>query len=403
MKKYQQYRLINQPQLVKVILLTMLLSVLALLLTGCGGDKTSERTKHISKSKEPIKIAVVWPKRTGLRDLYKGAYLAADQINRQGGIKKRVIKIVEVEGYDNVTKGMRSAQEIANNRDILAVIGHYRSYVSFPASVTYQSNGVLMINPGSTNNQLTKQGYKLVFRIIPNNKVMGNALAEYVKKKGYKNIIIYYVNNDYGRQLANAFEKKVTSYGVHVVTRRSFEKGRKLFGPLMRAWSQLHNFDSLFIAADPTETALIVKQARKAGITAPVLGGHRIDSRHFIELAGKASEGIIFFSTFHHNDPSVAAQKFVREYQAQYHEEPNVWAALGYDSVMILADGIKKSKSLDARKIASAITKLRGAPGAAGPYSFDKTGESINVDLTKKVIKDGRFRRVDRVKKQPQW
>jgi len=385
----------------KTILITISCICAVSLLSACSNDKAKERSKHIISSKEPVAIAITWPKRGRLENLYRGATLAAEQVNTKGGVLKRKLKLLEHPGKESVTKSLLDAKEITKNKNVLAVIGHYHPYLSIPTSTLFQFHGIIMIDPATSNKALTNRGYDLVFRLIPNNDKFGFAAARYAKAKGYKKIIIYYVKNDFGRELANAFEKNAFAEGLDIVDRLSYEDGQRDFSNTLEDWKLLHKFDAVFVAGDPTETALIIQQARKLKLMTPFIGSHRLDSDEFIKLAGKEAEGTVFISTYHPDEPNQQTKDFVKGYKARFGKMPDTWAALGYDAVNLLVKAIEASKSIDAKKIANTLKKLKNIPGVAGPYQFNQQGDLVKPKLILKVIKDGKSQRVlsKRIKK----
>src|SRR5690606_24523605 len=115
-----------------------------------------------------------------------GINMAVEEINAAGGVLGRPLLTIKQDDRSDVTQGRLIAQQFADNLDLVAVIGHSDSFVSLPASATYQFAGLLMLSPGSTNPALTMQGFDLVFRNVPTDDDIGRQLATYALTAGYR-------------------------------------------------------------------------------------------------------------------------------------------------------------------------------------------------------------------------
>jgi branched-chain amino acid transport system substrate-binding protein len=97
-----------------------------------------------------------------------------------------------------------------------------------------------------------------------------------------------------------------------------------------------------------------------------VLGGDSLDSPHLAKEAGPDA-GRIFYTTHadisaSSGDPDMTA--FISRYEKKYHETPNAFAALGYDTVNIVAEAIRASpSSTDLRAGLWSVNRYNGLTG----------------------------------------
>src|SRR5205085_50475 len=75
--------------------------------------------------------------------------------------------------------------------------------------------------------------------------------------------------------------------------------------------------DAIYVPGYYTDIGLIARQAREAGITAPLLGGDGWDSEKLYEIGGQAIEGSYFSNHYSIDDPSPRIQEFVAKLQPQ--------------------------------------------------------------------------------------
>lgn len=374
----------------RVIVLLALFTA-SMLLAGCSRDSLSgDRAVMASKNQGDIVIGAAWPFANNDGGLWQGIELAVEELNASGGVNGRQIRIIKKDDEALVTKGMAVAQEFAENPEMVAVIGHRNSYISLPAASIYEKAGLVMLTPASTAPELTQQGYKYVFRSIPSDAEIARQLAIYAASRGLKRITIYYVDDSYGRGLANAFEDSAMETGIDVVDRISYYGNLKGLADLRQKWEAL-GYNAVFVADSAKGGARFIADARRAGITMPFLAGNTMDSPAFYSAAGLAAEGTVVGTVFNPLDIRPEVQKFVQSFKAKYQEEPTQYAAQGYDAVKLLAASVKKAGSTEPVKVAEALRGFKNWPAAAGLHTFDQNGDEKGNMVVKKVIRNGKI------------
>ncbi len=365
------------------------------LLTACGENNfAKKRSRLAKKNKGDIVVGVVWPWAGRWKYLGDGVDLAVEQINQRGGVLGRKITVIKRNDEGSIDRGMQIAYEFSRNINMIAVIGHINSYISIPASGQYSTSGLVMISPGSTKADLTRRNFKNIFRLLPNNEQLGSDLANYAVKKGYKRIIIYYVSNSFGRDLASSFARAAKARGLTIVDRRSYLEDTQNFTAQLSDWKQLYNYDAIFLAGSLPEAALIIKQARQIGVTEPIFASQALDNKELIEIAGKHAEGLVILSAFDMDSKELQVRQFVKAFRKKYGFDPDAPAALGYDAVRLIAYAIKQAGSAEPAKIAKALYGLKSWPGVTGVVVFDSKGDLVGRTLIKRTVTRGKFKKL---------
>jgi len=361
-------------------------------LWSCQSDEvTPERRAEVAeRNTGDIVIGVAWPY-SAKPDLFKeGIELAKEEINAGGGVLGRQIKLVHRDDKANVAVGKQVAQEFAETLEMTAVIGHYNSYISLPAAITYGYYGLLMITPGSTTAKLTRGGYSNVFRTIPSDNEIGDQLAELAAQQGFKRVVIFYQKGQYGIGLANAFELRAEELGIFVPDRFDYDSSMRDYDWILDKL-ELLDFDAIFLAGYSKEAGQIIAQAREKGIQAPFLGGDGLDSPDLVEGQPEAVAGTMVLSVFHPDNPQPAVQKFDKVFQDKYGHLPDAWAAQGYDTLKILAHAIESAGSSSPQKVADSLKKMRNWQGVTGNHSFDGYGNVTDKSLVRKIVRNGQL------------
>ena len=357
-------------------------------------DEHSERTARAVTASGDIVIAAVWPWEARRDIRYRdGLELAVQEINAVGGIRGRSLRLLLRDDKESVDEGRLIAQSLGADTEVVAVIGHLQSYVTVPVAAIYDLSGLLMVAPAATDPQLTAQGYRRVFRATFSDQMVGRSMAEFAAARGYRRMAICYGRDVYGRDLANAFEERAVGAGIRIVGRQSYEIGpatRETFAETLRDWKAL-DIDAIFLAGEVPSGAVFIAEARRAGLTMPVLTGDAMNSPELIRVAGPAAEGTIVASIFHPDEPRANVREFTESFRRQFGVAPDAASALGYDAVKLLAEAMRRAGTVAPDDVARALHAARDWKGVTGPFSFDAAGEPLVRPVVKLVVRNGKL------------
>ncbi len=367
------------------------LVLLLLLLAACNENLAAERADKARNAdvNDPIYVGLGWPISVDRDLLPEAVEMAVEEINQSGGLLDgRQIVIVPKDDLDSAREGRLIAQSFAEDTDVVAVIGHFWSYISIPASALYEFNGILMLTPASTSPALTSRGFEHVFRSITNDNEVGRQMAVYAHDEGFERMVILYVNDSYGRALSNAFENEADKLGIAIIDRRSYRGSERSFRGVLDDWEAL-SFDAILVIGG-AEAATFIRLARENGIREPILAGDGLDTDELWEVAGEAANGVIVVTHFHPDNP-YTEQDFIQRFEERYDTAPDTWAAQGYDAVYLLAHAIETAGSTVPDEIAAALRNTQDWEGVTGPHTFDENGDAIGKPVVLKVMYNGQF------------
>jgi branched-chain amino acid transport system substrate-binding protein len=372
---------------------TLILLSAALLLNGCSdwtNNPRKARAERAQSSSGDIVVGAVWPWQGPKGDLWDGIEIAVKEINASGGVLGRPLRIVKADDQASLAQGRLVAQEFAENRDMVAVIGHLYSFISLSASSIYQSAGQLYITPGATAYKINSQGFDLVFRSIASNRNLGIQLADYMASQGYRRVAILYEKTTNTQALANYFEQRARDLGLTIVDRRRYLQGSEDFSTQINAWKDLYAFDAIFLAARLQEGSNFITQARRLGLKMPIVSGEGLDTPAI--LKNKDAEGVVVPEEISmQGKQSQPYKRFVQLYTASHQRAPGTYPVLGYDAVHLLAHAMREANSVVPDKVADALRATKGWQGAAGEFTFDAKGDIPEKRIGLKMVHDGQF------------
>ncbi|MFL5335404.1 MAG: branched-chain amino acid ABC transporter substrate-binding protein, partial [Geminicoccaceae bacterium] len=274
----------------------------------------------------------------------RGAIYAVDQINRQGGLAGESIKL-EI-GDDACDP--RQAVAVANQMAVAgaaAVIGHYCSGSSIPASAVYNESGILQITPASTNPALTEEaaakGWDNIFRTCGRDDKQGVVAGDYIARhfKG-KTIAVLDDKSAYGKGLADETAKRLHALGITEAWRESYNAGEKDYTALVTRLKQ-SRADLVYIGGYHTEVGLILRQVRDQGFGAQFMSGDANATDELGQIAGPAADGFLF--TFAPDPRKFATAKQAVEDFKKQGFDPEGYTLYTVAAMEVYAEAVRKA------------------------------------------------------------
>jgi branched-chain amino acid transport system substrate-binding protein len=335
------------------------------------------------------------------KDNENGARLAVEEINRQGLTINGKAITLELLGEDDAGDpklGTQVAQKLVDSK-VVAVVGHLNSGVTIPASKIYSEAGIVQISPSSTNPEYTKQGYKTAYRMVGTDAQQGPVLAKFAIEtlKG-KSIAIVDDATQYGKGLADEFEKKIISSGAKIVIHEATNNKATDFKAILTN-IKAKNPDIILFGGMAATGGPFAKQAKELGIKAKIIGGDGICSPTLYELAGDAVENIVCSTVGVPKESLNNSANFLKNYQERFKTEVQIYAPMAYDAVMIIVDAMKRSNSTNAADILKVIPTTNYA-GLSGQITFDEKGDLKESYITLSQFKDKKILTLEVVKMQ---
>jgi len=317
-----------------------------------------------------------------------GALLAADLVNRRGGINGRKIKVISEDDRSDPKDAAAVANKLTNNKEVVAVLGHYNSSCTLAGAPIYNRAKVLELSPGSSAPAVSKAG-PFTARVILTDAAQGDFDAKWmVKDKGHKRIALMYENDDYGVGLKDVMVARIPAYGGEVVAAESYYMGEtKDFNPSITKIRAL-NPDAVFICGLYNEAALIAKQSADVGWKPAFFGTDGIYSPALIALGGPAVEGVRFSGVFCADDPASHVQSYVKEFKAKFNTEAGTFDALGFDAMNWVLAAIEKAGP--SRAAVQAQLRTLKVQGVTGMNAFDEHGD-VKKDPLKLMVRNGKI------------
>lgn len=347
-----------------------------------------------------------------------GAQLAFDHVNAQGGILDggKIVSVIGDSACDPSVAGP-AADKLVNTDQVTGIVGAFCTGATIGAATTAGiPGGVVMISPSASAPAVTTvEDNDLLFRTTPSDAFQGVKLGELLLSKGITDVAVTYVNNDYGKGLADVFVETFTAGGGSVTSNVAHEDGkadyRAELGQLSSGGSQ--NLVVLAYASGSGKT--ILQQAIEGGEFTSFVGGDGMIGDDLLTgLPPDAVNGKIIATRAGAYSGS-SADAYIALATEAGQDPAATYAPQAYDAGFLLALAIQKNGSAAREGLSAALREVASAPGekilpgewskaveliaagtdidyegAGGPLDFDEAGDVDGV-IVELAVENGAF------------
>jgi len=352
-------------------------------LAACGDDKKAAGAKGGATVTIGIAAPLTGPQSHIGKDLENAVRLAAEDANAAKVVIGGKPVHFEVQAEDDQADPKMApvvAQKLADAR-VAAVVGHFNSGTTIPASRIYNDAGIPQISPSATNPKYTEQGFKTAFRVVANDNQQGKVVGEYIARElKSKALAIIDDRTAYGQGVADVVERSAKAAGANVVA-REFTTDRSTDFKAILTKIKGTRPDVIFFGGIDTQAGPMLQQMRGLGIEAQFVGADGIQSTELFKLGGNAVEGTLASFPGLPLDRMPQGKSFGERYRKKWGQDVVLYAPQGYDAFNVFVEAMKKAGSTDPAKFLPELAKI-DYNGITGPIRFDEKGDIKDGPIT---------------------
>jgi len=325
-----------------------------------------------------VKIGAIVSRTGGVssygQSVAKGLDLALEEINAGGGVLGNPLTMIYRDDESSPEKGAEVAEDLIKNEGVRLIIGAVSSRVTESVAEVAQKNSVVLISPSASAPELSNAG-DYVFRNYPSDIIEGTAMAEFAKTNGVRKVVIFAMEDTFGRGLDEVFRRRFESKSRKVLETFFFppETSADFFAPMIDRVRELQP-QGVYIIAYVEQMAALLTQLKESGCTALKMGSGAV-TEDTLALAGEAADNLVYAKPkldIESSDPKVAS--FVTAYTEKYGSSPDVFAAHAYDALYALTMAIEEAEMSHPDSVKLQLLNL-DFEGAAGKTAFDERGD----------------------------
>lgn len=349
----------------------LVLIAVSLLLVACGGGRPQGE----------VVVFVAAPlsgfQANGGQTVVGGVRLAAEEINRRGGLLGYTIKVVALDDESDSEVAVQVAEQVRqaveSGQRVLGVIGHYNSGQTAAAMEIYKDLPIVVITPTASELSLTQRGYTNFFRVNANDAVQAQVDAQFlVEKLQAQRVAVIHNDTEYGVGLGKLLAEEVVRLGAQTAVVIQVKEGQAEYADEIARLQQASP-DAIFYAGYEIEAPYLRAALIDAGVSLPMLASDGAFLSATIDEADGKAEGL-YVSAFAPSPTTAVDERWIKAYQAVEYRNPDTYSINGHAAMTALAEGARRAQSTEGPRVAQALREIE-IDTVIGPVSFDARGD----------------------------
>ncbi len=314
-------------------------------------------------------------------EITKSYQFAISQINDQGGVLKgeKLVGTLADAGCNPQVAG-DAATKLVNVTQVVGVVGPLCSGALMAAtnSATIPA-GVLLISPAATSPEITSlKDNDLVFRTIPSDEYQGQALARTLLERGTKKVAVSYINNDYGKGIAEAFKKEFEAKGGEIAGYEAHEENKSSYRADLAGLAQGGADTLVLLDYGDTSGLTVLREAIENGFFENFVGAEGMKTSAPIKAIG-ADNLKTFMASAPVSSKSEALDIFNKAFTEAGGDINSSYVGPSYDAVFLMALAIEKAGG-DKAKLSESLRAVSNGEGEPiFPGEWKKAKELIDA------------------------
>jgi branched-chain amino acid transport system substrate-binding protein len=327
-----------------------------------------------------------------------GMQLRVDEINEQGGIAGRKLKLlVEDDGYDP-KRAVLAAQKLVNQDKIFLMAGHIGTAHNNAAMPVQFEKNVINFLPITAAREMYEPFHRLKYSFAATYfDQIRMTLPKLVKEKSAKKVCTLYQDDEFGLEVMRGGEAALKTLNMEFGEKTTYKRGATDFSSQV-AKMKAANCDLVVLGTIIRETIGAIAESRKTGFNPVFLGSSASYTDLIHKLGGKAMDGLYATMTSQHpylDEASQPLRFWANKYKTKFNEDPTVFSVYGYLIIDTFAKAAQKAgANLSTDSFIKAMDTMVIEPDMFGsPRSTFTATKRLGNDLSRlSQIVDGRWK-----------
>jgi len=362
-------------------------------LAGLGGAAGATQLAAVLPYTASIRVAIVAPQSgegAGLgKQLVHGANAAVDELNRYRATFEPAVLLSVFDDHGTAADAVVAANFATSDPTVIGVVGHLGVAPTYAALQSYANANCPLIVPTVTDDSITNQGYRNVFRLPTKDATEGGFLADYaISTLGAKAPHTVAQDGDYGLAVAAGFIRRASALKLTVAgTKFSFDNPN--YGDAADA-VLLHHPDCVMLAGNVEDMGPLMPALLAKGYTGKFVASQGFFDPLTASTYAKEADGMVISTNVPFYPLAPSATQAVRDYQASFGTLGPV-NAYGYAGVQLIAVVAQYSNAQNRLALLRALQT--GGPYATivGSYTFGPYGDALLPNCYFYAVHDGKF------------
>jgi branched-chain amino acid transport system substrate-binding protein len=328
---------------------------------------------------ETVKVGIILPltgPQAKFGEIEKRSFeIAAGEINAAGGVKGAKLELLFEDDTGKPDVGRAAIEKLISRDKVAILTGGYSSAVTQAATAVAQQFKVPFLVTTGSADEITEKGYDHIFRINPTSSEYFDPFETLIRKVGgIRTMALLYENTQFGQSSAKDVEASAMRAGIQVAVKEGYQAGAIDFKPILSKVKGARP-DIVYMVSYVMDAALLMAQSRELDINPKMFagGGAGFTLPEFRQKAGDAADLVYSATLWTEDVPYKGAKQYFDKFRKMYNSETEYHGAEAYASMYVVADALKRAKSVAPKEIRDALAAT-DMMTAFGPVKFVSYG-----------------------------
>jgi branched-chain amino acid transport system substrate-binding protein len=315
----------------------------------------------------------------------QGYVLCQKDLNAQGGLLGRKVELTVYDDTGEFDVAVRLYEKLITVDKADVLLGPVTSLITDASANLTESAGKVMVAPLATSAAIWDRGRKYLFMVRSPAEVYLEGFLDLAQKNGIKTIAFINEDNSFTNSAIKGALELAKKKGMKAVLHEQYAQGTTDFRKIL-AKVKAEKPDALALSTFLLDVHAITAQMKEMDVNVKMLGTTVGTDR----MLSKEGEDVYGASQWEPTLPYPGAKEFIEAYKKEFKAEPGDVAAGAYASCQVLAEAVRRAKTVDSYKVREQLVKLR-TKTVFGDYAVDERGSQIGHKLVVAQWQNGRW------------
>jgi len=323
------------------------------------------------------------------RYMQEGYLLWEKQVNQQGGLLGRPVKMVIYDDKSEPATAVKLYEKLVNEDRVELLVGPYSSPVSQAVSPIADKYKQPMVLPVAASSAIFKRGLKYIFMVLAPAEIYMEGVLDIAASRGAKTVAVANEDTAFPKSIVEGAVKLAEQRGLKVVFRDAYPKGTTDFSALLTK-IKAANPDVFIGGSYFDDSVAITRQMRELDFAPKAIAFTAgSDLPEFYQQLGKNAEYIYSPTPWEPDMPFPGSREFVEAYRKMWNRDPIYQSAAAYGGALVFERAVRQVGGLDREKIREALLRMEET-NLFGTYKVDENGLQIGRKMSILQWRDGK-------------
>jgi branched-chain amino acid transport system substrate-binding protein len=311
-----------------------------------------------------------------------------ERLNAAGGINGRKVALTVYDDAGDAEKARTFTKRLIEQDKVDVIVGGSTTGTTMAAVPLVEQAQVPFISLAGAV-VIIEPAKKWVFKTPHTDRMACEKIFTDVKARQLTKVALISGTGGFDKSMRAECVKVAPKYGVEIVADETYGASDTDMTAQLTKIRGTQSVQAVLNAGFGQGPAIVTRNYRQLGMTAPLYQSHGVASKEYVKLSGDAAEGVrlpaaalLVADILPDADPQkkvVVAYK--SEYETKYKSDVSTFGGHAYDGLMLAIDAVRRAGSTDKAKVREALEATRGYVGTGGVVNMS-ADDHMGLDLT---------------------